>query len=57
MQPTSSRPSRRAIATTRSLDEGDGEIGASLDGVKKGLYLIAISTDRKEQVVQRLIVE
>lgn len=47
----------KMLATTRAIDEGNAEIVASLDGIEKGMYLIAISTDRKEQVVQRLVVE
>jgi hypothetical protein len=47
----------RTLVTNAAYDEGDVAISASLAGVERGLYLVAITTDRREQVVHRLVVE
>ena len=47
----------KTLAATQSFDEGASQITASLDGVERGLYLVSIATDIREQVVQRLVVE
>jgi len=47
----------KTLAPGQMRDEGSTEIVASLEGVERGLYLVSISTDRREQVVHRLVVE
>lgn len=40
-----------------AYDDGALDVTVSLAGVDRGLYLVAISTDRREQVVHRVVVE
>lgn len=47
----------KTLLATTEYDEGASEITATLAGIESGLYLIAISTDQREQVVQRLVIE
>lgn len=47
----------RALVQDRSLEEGETDVALDVANVPKGLYLIALTSDRDEQVIQRIVIE